>query len=481
MNARSGAVRRWAWVALVAGAAAGCAVNPVTGERQLSLVSVSQEIQIGRQAAQETAQSLGLVEDSTLQAYVQRLGAQLAARTERPELPWTFRVVESPTPNAFALPGGFIFVTRGMMNLMDSEAELASVLGHEIGHVTARHSATAISRQQLAQLGLGVGTVLFPDLQQFGGLAGSGLQLLFLKYGRDAERQADDLGFRYAEQTGYDVREMGKVFAALQRIGEAEGASSVPSWLATHPEPADRIRAVEERLATAPPPANARLGRAEYLARIDGLVYGENPRNGFFREGVFFHPELRFQLRFPQGWPTQNLPQAVAAVGPQRDASLQLTLAGGSPEQAAQQFLAKQGIESRGASRETINGLPAVVSQFAAQSQAGAIRGWIAFISYRGQTYQLLAYAAAPRFGQYDRLFQQVLGSFAPLTDERILAVQPARIDVVRLERAMTLAEFNRQYPSAIPLQELAILNQVDGASSRLAAGASVKRVVQGA
>src|SRR5688500_6983461 len=202
-------VRSCAAAGLVCVLPAGCAVNPVTGRRQLALVSEAQEIQMGQQAAQQVSQQLGLVDNQALQEYVQRVGAQLAAESERPNLPWTFRVVDDPTPNAFALPGGFIFMTRGMMDLMDSEAELAAVLGHEIGHVTARHSVTQISRGQLAQLGLGLGSVLFPSAaQSFGGLAQTGMQLLFLSHSRGAERQADELGFRYALNEGFEVREM---------------------------------------------------------------------------------------------------------------------------------------------------------------------------------------------------------------------------------------------------------------------------------
>ncbi|HEX8907544.1 MAG TPA: M48 family metalloprotease, partial [Longimicrobiaceae bacterium] len=190
--------RRAAAGALALLAAGSCARNPVTGHRELALISEAQEIQMGQQGAQEVAQTLGLLPDQALQDYVQRIGAALAAKSERPNLQWTFRAVDDPSPNAFALPGGYIFVTRGILNLMDSEAELAGVLGHEIGHVTARHTVQQLSRQQLAQLGLGIGSILSPTVAQLGNALGSGLQLLFLKYGRDDERQADELGFRYS-------------------------------------------------------------------------------------------------------------------------------------------------------------------------------------------------------------------------------------------------------------------------------------------
>lgn len=468
--------------ALCATALAGCAVNPVTGERQLSLVSESQEIQIGQQASQEAAQSIGLVEDAALQAYVQRIGAGLAARSERPGLPWSFRVVDDAVPNAFALPGGYVFVTRGLLGIVNSEAELASVLGHEIGHVTARHSVTQISRTQLAQIGLGVGSILFPGAaQQLGGLASGGLQLLFLSYGRDAERQADDLGFRYARAEGYDVREMADVFAALQRVGEAEGQSPLPSWLSTHPAPAERIRAVQARLDTANLPAGLAARRAEYLQRVDGLAYGENPRNGFFRGGLFMHPELRFRIAFPQGWATQNLPQAVTAVSPRQDAVMQLMLAegAGSPEAAAQRFFA-QGVQQGQTARQTVNGLPAVVGYFRAQTQQGVVDGVAAWVSYGGNVYQLISYTGSGQLGAYEQVFRQTAESFAQLTDPQALAVQPARIRVVRVDRRMTLAEFNQRYPSTIPLAELAIANGVADGNSVLEAGTQAKRVVAG-
>ena len=171
---------------------ASCARNPVTGKNELSLVSEGQEIQMGQQAAQEVAQTIGFVDDSELQSYVANIGKRMAAKSERPDLPWEFHVVNDASVNAFALPGGFIYVTRGLLGSMNSEAELATVLGHEIGHVTARHSVQQISKAQLATLGLGIGSIVSSDIAQFAGLASQGLQVLFLKYGRDAENQADE-------------------------------------------------------------------------------------------------------------------------------------------------------------------------------------------------------------------------------------------------------------------------------------------------
>src|SRR5678815_2958019 len=443
---------------------AACATNPVTGKRELSLVSEQQEIQMGQQGAQQVAQEIGLINDQALQNYLQNVGAALAAKSERPNLPWTFRAVDDPSPNAFALPGGYVFVTRGLLDLMNNEAELASVLGHEIGHVTARHSVHQMSEQQLAQLALGVGAILSPTVAQLGNVASQGVGLLFLKYSRDDERQADDLGFRYALNQGYDVRYMDDVFRSLQRLGEASKESPLPSWLATHPGEAERIQTIDSKLAQLQPAqlANTKVNAREYLQRVNGLVYGADPRNGFFQGNTFYHPDLRFQISLPSGWQGQNLSQAVIAVSPQQDGIIQLTLAqGNSPEAAARAFLSQKGIQAGQASQQTVNGVPAVASTFQAQTEQGVIQGLAAFFTYNGATYQVIGYAPAQRFGAYESAFRQSLGSFAPVTDSRVLNVQPKKLNVVSLPQQMTLAEFAQRNPSTIPLAELAIVNPV--------------------
>jgi predicted Zn-dependent protease len=470
--------------ALVLGVAlpmAGCTTNPVTGEPQLSLVSEPQEIEMGKQAAEQTRQSIGLVKNDGLQNYVRQVGTKLAADSERPELPWSFQVVDDPTPNAFALPGGFIFVTRGLMTYMNSEAELAAVLGHEIGHVTARHSVQQISRAQIAQLGLGVGMIFVPELQQFGNLLGSGLQLLFLKYGRDAERQADELGFRYALQEKYDVREMDDVFMSLQRIGNQEKRSPLPTWAATHPDEGERIETAQKRIAELPPGAleGTRIGESEFLAHIDGLIFGDNPRQGYFEHNRFMHPDLAFQMTFPDGWKTQNLPQAVVGVSPRQDAAIQLTLGRGDPARAAEQFLSQQGLRAGQVARRNVNGLPAVLAEFAAQTQQGTVQGLVGFISYRDTTYQVVGYTSAQGYADVQRALLDTIESFGPLTDSAALNVQPHRIDIVTLPRAMTVREFARAYPSKVDEQTLALINEVADANAQFPAGKRVKRVVE--
>ncbi len=458
--------------------AASCSTNPVTGQSQLALVSESQEIEMGRQTAAAAEAQMGLVDDPALQEYVQRIGMTMARASERPELPWHFGVIDDPTPNAFAAPGGFIYVTRGMLSLMNNEAELATVLGHEIGHVTARHSVAMISRQQLAQIGLGLGSVLSPEIAQLGELASAGLSMLFMSYGRDAERQADDLGFGYALNQGYDVSQMTDVFASLQRIGEASGRSPVPAWMSTHPYPEERIVRIQNRLSEATLPLGARAGEDEYMARIDGLPYGENPRNGYFDDTRFLHPEMRFQVNFPQGWMTQNMAQAVMAGSPDQDAIVQLSLAAGSPQEAAAQFLGQQGIAAGPVNARSINGLNAATAEFQAQTEQGALAGAVSFIALDQYTFGIIAYTGADRLPKYASVFQSVIDSFGRLTDPQALAVQAPRISVMRTPSAMTLQQFNASYPSTIPLDELALVNQLADGAAMIPAGGHVKRVV---
>ena len=435
--------RVWGSSLLVACLSVGCATNPVTGRSELSLVSESQEISMGQEAARSVAASIGLYEDAQAQTYVSNLGKRLAAVSERPALPWTFQVVDDAAVNAFALPGGPIFVTRGIMVTLNSEAELAAVLGHEIGHVTAKHSVQQISRAQVAQIGLGVGSILSDRVASVAGLAGTGLSLLFLKYGRDAENQADALGFKYALTSKYDVREAADVYRTLERVGASSGGGGrLPEWLSTHPNPENRLTATQRRLDSigGTVPANSTVGRDQYLRVIDNMVYGANPRQGFFRNAVFMHPDLRFQIDFPQGWQYQNQTAAVVAVSPNNDAAVQLTLAGNkAPDQATSEFFSQQGIRALQTNRTNINGNPAVTTAFEAQTQDGIVRGVATFLSYGGTTYQILGYTSGNLINNYSNSFMQTMGSFRTLTDQTALNAQPMRMTLIRVPRAMTL------------------------------------------
>jgi predicted Zn-dependent protease len=459
-----------------------CVRNPATGNLQLNLVSESQEIEMGKQAAQEVEQSIGLYKDPKVEAYVSKMGQSLAEQTNRKGLPWQFHVVEDASVNAFALPGGPVYVTRGILGTLMTEAQLAGVMGHECGHIAARHSANQISKAQVAQLGLGIGSVLSPQLASLGQIAGAGLQVLFLKFSRDDENQADKLGFAYMANDGYDPRQMVDVFKTLERVGKLAGAGKLPEWLQTHPDPGNREKAAEERLKELKVDfSKAKVNRDEYLSTIDGLVYGDDPRQGFFQGPKFFHPELKFQLTFPDGWKTQNTPQAVAGISPKQDGIVQLATAGKvSPEEAAQKFFSQKGMQRGQAAQITVNGQRALASYFAVQTDQGQVAGLIAFVSYNGATFALLGYTGAQTLPQYDATFKAFIASFGPLTDPGALSVQPAKIQIVRVDSDMTVDQFNQRFPSNVKLEELALINGFDDKNGRLQAGQRYKRVVGG-
>ena len=428
---------------VVASVICSCVTNPATGEKQLSLVSEQQEIALGEETAKSTRATIGDYPDSALQRYVRALGQRLAATTERPGLPWSFEGIDDPEVNAFAAPGGRIFVTRGILPYLDSEAELAGVLGHECGHVTARHTAQQVTRQQLFGLGLVVGSVASSQVASAAGAIEQGLGLLFLSYSRGNEAQADELGFRYIRRARYDPREMSDVFRVLERVGQLSGGGKVPTWAATHPAPEDRLARAEQRVAALPPDSlKGTIVNADAFYRaINGIVFGPNPRQGYFEGTRFFHPDLRFRLDFPAGWKTENRPEAVMASSPQGDAVLQLSLGGkDTPDALLQKFGAQQGVTAVNGERITVNGLPGATAEFQTQNQQGtALAGRVLYLSYESTTYQLIGYATAARYPDYSGTLRQAMRSFDRLTDPAALGKQPKRLQLVRLAGAMKL------------------------------------------
>jgi len=465
---------------LAAGVLAGCATNPATGNREISLVSEAQEISIGDQTVAAARASIGIYPDSALQRYVHALGARLAATTERPGLPWNFEVVDDPEVNAFAAPGGKVFVTRGILPFLGSEAELAGVLGHESGHVTARHTARQITRQQLFGIGLIAGSILSSSVAQNAGAIQQGLGVLFLSFSRGDESQADELGFRYLRRLNYEPHEMSKTFKTLERVGNLSGGGKLPTWASTHPDPGDRYQKAEQRAASVPADSLQRaiVNRDSYLRVIDGIVFGVNPRQGYFEGTRFYHPDLRFRLDFPAGWQTQNRADAVLAGSPAGDGIVQLSLGGSdSPDVLLQKFSQQQGVQVSGGQRTSVNGLSAATSEFQAQDDQGnTLAGRVMYVAYGGTTYQLLGYSTAAKYGGYSGVIRQTMQSFAQLTDQAALSKQPVHLSFVRLPRAMTIEEFYRQYPSTVKLEVITVLNGVEPGGT-LPAGTMAKRV----
>ncbi len=457
---------------------AACATNPVTGKSQLMLMSESQEISMGKEMLVQTEQESGFYPDAALQSYVSGIGLKLAHASERPNLPWEYHVIDDPAVNAFAAPGGFIFVTRGILTYLNSEAELAAVLGHETGHVTARHSAAMASQQMLAQGGLAIGSIVRPDVAQgvIGQLVNTGASLYFLKFSRDDEKQADGIGHRYALHAKYDPREMPKTFQTLERVS-AGGSNKMPGFLSTHPDPGDRVAYTTAWADTVSSYKGLEVDRDRYLSHIDGLVFGDDPEQGYFEGTRFLHPMLRLSFDAPTGWQTVNGRQQVVMAEPKGTAQITMSQAKETtPDAAAQAFAAQQGISNLGTQRTAVNGETASVVQFSAKMQDGTdLRGEVYFILHGGSVYQFLGVAVASAWPTQAGVIEASLKSFqtTPATQQFL---QRKYLRIQTLSRPTTVSALASQSNGAISLQDLAIINGV-AETATLPAGMKVKVV----
>lgn len=424
----------------------GCARNPVTGKKDLMLISKEQEVEMGREADPQVIAYFGLYKDEALQRFIQEKGEQMAAISHRPELEYQFRVVDSPVVNAFALPGGFVYFTRGIMAHFNSEAEFTGVLGHEIGHITARHSAQQYSNALLANVGLTAGSILSPEFAQFAGLAEAGVGLLFLKFSRDDETEADKLGVQYSTTIGYDASQLANFFGTLSKM-EEEAGGSVPTFLSTHPNPANREKNVlklAQQWKNKTDAASLKISRDNYLKMIDGIIYGEDPRQGYVEEGTFYHPDLRFQFDVPGEWGLQNTPQQVRMAPKDGTAIILLALAeGGSPEEASENVLKEYQLEPLRSERKTVNGLEAlaiVADQYEA-GEEGTIRTLIYLIQYRDNIYSMIGASSIGNFELYRRTFESTMNSFRELKDKSKIERQPEKVRVRTVAQESSLDE----------------------------------------
>jgi predicted Zn-dependent protease len=443
---------------------ASCAVNPVSGETELMLLSDEREVELGRQTDREVIQEYGIYDDPDLTNYVNLLCQQLSEASHRPNLPYQAKVLDVAVVNAFAVPGGYIYFTRGILAYLNNEAELAGVMGHELGHITARHSAKQYSRAQLAQVGLGLGMILSETLRDFGELAQVGVSMLFLKFSRDNERQADALAVEYSSKVGYDATQFAAFFDTLDRMHPSSSESGLPAWFSTHPNPVDRKGAVRRNSTEWQKKLNLTTPKVlpeQYLSQIDGLVYGDDPRQGYVENTVFYHPLLRFQFPIPAAWELQNTHTHVRMESNRKDAAILFTLASGnSVEQAARAFVNKSSAAVLDSTRLQINGLPVyrLISQV--RSQQGILQTMSYFIQKDDKIYVFHGLSPANLFHGYRATFENTMRGFQELTDPDKLQVKPSRIRFRSTQSPGTL----RQTLKALgtpedKLEELALLN----------------------
>jgi predicted Zn-dependent protease len=450
-----------------------CVVNPVTGKKQIMLMSEAQEIQLGLSYDPQVMATFGEYPDNTIQNFVQTKGTEIGKISHRPNLEYHVKVVDSPVVNAFAVPGGYVYLTRGILAQLNNEAELMGVMSHEIGHIAARHTVSQQSKQQLAQLLLIGGMIASEKFAQYAQYALQGMQLLFLKFSRDDERQADALGVEYSTKVGYDAHKMADFFKVLQKMSLAESEGGVPTFLSTHPDPGDRYNDVNKAATEWQTKLNLtdyKVNQNSYLQWINGIIYGEDPRQGYVEGNIFYHPELKFKFSFPTGWTLTNSPLQVTITPSDQKALILFTLASQKTlESAVDSTMAQYELSLQGSKRTTVNGLQAILTQAKQVTQdqsTGATSTNMVlsyFISYNNLIYVFHGVTTEADFNSYANTFNSTMTTFSRLTDASKLNVKPKKVQVVKVQRAGTLADAFSYYRVSQDKQaELALLNDLE-------------------
>ncbi len=421
-----------------------CSVDPVTGKRTFNLIPEEQEMAMGREYDPQISAMYGIYEDKALREYVAGIVERLGKVSHRSGIPYKARVMDSPVVNAFAIPGGYVYVTRGLLAYLEDEAALAGVMGHEIGHVAARHSVEQMSQAQLLQIGLGLGAALSETFARYAGIAQQGLGLLFLKFGRDDEREADRLGVEYATKIGYDTHSMAAFFTVLDRMSSANGPG-LPDFLSTHPNPRERVakvgRLTEEWEKKVNKPSYVK-NREAYLNHIDGLVFGNDPRQGFVENNVFYHPGLKFQFPTPAGWKVNNLPTQVQMVAEKQAAAIIFKLdEAKTAATAADVFVQNNKLRVESRKSLKVHGAPAVELTGIVAGARDTVKVMSYFIRHKQAVYSFVGYSSPAGFHAYAPLFRKTMGGLRGLTDRDKLNRQPLRVHIRALPRAMTLTQ----------------------------------------
>lgn len=469
-----------------------CSTNPATGQKQFTaLMPASQEAQIGAEEHSKIIKEYGVVEDAQLRSMVNRVGARLVPYTERPDVNYTFTVLDSDEVNAFALPGGFVYVTRGLLALANSEDELAAVMAHEIGHVTARHSAERYSRGAVAGLGAGIIAILL-DSKEAGQLLGVGGGLYLASYSRSQEHEADSLGIRYIAKAGYDPDAMSDFLVSLERQTELAQkrmgvhAQSGNSYMSTHPVTAERVSRTRVESAQAQRPANTPQGRLReaYLSAINGMIYGDSPAQGFEFNDKFVHPKMGFAFNLPQGYIVNNSASSVVILSPNSYAVAIMdggTLAAGQDiaTHLTKVWMKDQkltNIETR-----VINGRNAILAQYPQNIKGQAGNVFVAVLQWQGAQifrFQIAIPSNIPAVQQQQLL--DIVTSFRPLTTQEIANAKPKKLVTVRSSGLGTPAALSRSMPFDDGLNELRfrVLNGLS-ANDNIASGSVYKTIVQ--
>jgi predicted Zn-dependent protease len=473
---------RWRGISVlvVALALAACSRNPATGQLQFGLPDDDDEITLGREADAQVRASMPVYDEvPSATRMVAEVGAKLGKGSERPELPWSFTLLDEPAVNAFALPGGFVYVTRGLLVRLGSDDELAAVLGHEAGHVSARHGVVQLRKQNTARRSVGLFRVIDPNLRHIGGFAARTAGLALLKYSRDDEHEADDLAVRYVARGGWDRAALVRVFEVLTSLA-APGGEQTPAWLSTHPDPAERRDRTAAQLGISPPVPSA--AEPEYLAAIEGVVYGPDPRDGFLATpSLFVHPRQGYELQLPPRWKVlHDRDQVLALSEDGRAIFLCMPTKYETAAAALADFFSDGGITRGEAYRGNVGGFPVESSSFALADDDGSTSmGLAAFIGYQGKVIAMIAVGPEQGWAARSDTLARTFGSFGKIADPRILAIEPLRLHIVTPAQQTSIAALQRESPGALEAAALAELNGV-ALDSLLPAGRPIKQVLAG-
>lgn len=486
-------------IVILAVGVSGCVTleqNPVSGNKRAFGYTWEQEEQIGQESDGEIISQYGLYENDELSNYVSELGQALleVSHLRREDTPqkfrdteFTFRVLNSPVVNAFALPGGYIYVTRGLLAHLNNEAQLAVVLGHEIAHVAARHASQRAATQQFGQLAVIGGAIIGESLGYDGGsilqLSSQTAQLMFLKYGRDAERESDALGVEYSAMKNYQAAEGADFFTSLKRISETQGGG-VPTLLSSHPDPGEREQAIPRMAQEWADKGYEQtiLDKEEFMAMIDDIMFGDNPREGFEQDGIFYHPDLEFQFPVPDGFDLYNQPNAVIMVNEDQTAMSQFTIDSENedPRSSVQAFLSQEGITVESESEYAEGSASGYKGIATASAQDGSqLKLQLTAIGYGGYIYRFLSYTSEAEYENYETRFNSIAAGFTDLEDESILNVDPVRIELVTISNSGLFSDLiPNELPMGIEPIDVAIINQVE-LNQTIQAGTVLKIPVQ--
>lgn len=419
------------------------------------MMSEAEELRLGRQSDAEVRKEYGVYVHPGLAEYVERVGQRLASHSHRSNLPYHFTVVDSPDINAFALPGGYIYITRGLLAYLNSEAELAAVLGHEIGHVTARHSVQQYSANMAANLGMALGGMLVPELrnQNVQNLLGTFGQALLSGYGREHELQADQLGAEYLARAGYDPQAMIRVLTVLKSQEEFDRAQArregrqpraYHGLFASHPDNDTRLREVVGE-ANRFKANGGEEGRQAYLRHIDGIVYGDNPSQGMVRGSAFYHAELDFALRFPEGWRLKNGADKLVAVAPGGEAGMELS-AQDRPGFPPAEFL-RRAVNFDPGSELQLDPVAAMPSALAAGTRQGRPM-LLAAVYWNDKAYVLYGGAVSgPVFSRYRMQMRAAVASFHRLGKAERKLARALRLRNRSVAKGVSIASLAKNSP----------------------------------